>query len=100
MVRRLIFTATLAAAAGAYVAAQAVPATYILNDGSRKSGTMGFYGDKQQNLIDGYVGLDTPNGRERYKVEQVAAVDFTGGQPPANEVAQLPADNNWNVIVL
>jgi len=101
MVRRFILLTTLVAAAGAYVAAQSVPATYILTDGSRKTGTMGFYGDKQENLIGGYVGLDTPNGRERYKVEQVAAIDFTsGGQPPANEVSQLPGDNNSHVIVL
>src|SRR5436309_9318541 len=101
MFRRLILTAAFAASAGAYVLAQAVPATFILTDGSRKQGTMGFYGEKKENLIDGYLGLDTPNGRERYKVEQVAAVDFTsGGVPPANELSQLPSDNNSHVIVL
>jgi PA-IL-like protein len=101
MIRRLILIATLVAAAGAFVLAQSVPATYILTDGARKTGTMGFYGDKQENLIGGYVGLDTPNGRERYKVEQVAAIDFTsGGNPPANELSQLPSDNNSHVIVL
>ena len=100
MVRRLILTATLAATAGVYVLAQSVPATFILTDGSRKQGTMGFYGDKKENLIDGYLGLDTSIGRERFKLEQVAAVDFTGGQPPANEVSALPNDNNAHVIVL
>ena len=79
MFRRFILTAALAASAGAYVLAQAVPATFILTDGSRKTGTMGFYGDKQENLIGGYLGLDTPNGRERFKVEQVAVIDFAGG---------------------
>lgn len=101
MVRRLILMAALVASAGAYVLAQAVPATIILTDGSRKTGTMGFYGEKHENLIGGYLGLDTPNGRERFKVEQVAVVDFTGsGQPPSNELSQLPSDNNTNVIVL
>jgi len=101
MFRRLILTATLAAAAGVYVLAQSVPATIIQTDGSRKQGTMGFYGEKKENLIGGYIGLDTPAGRERFKVEQVAAIDFTGGgQPPANEVNQLPNDNNTHVIVL
>ena len=101
MFRRLILTAALAASASAYVLAQAVPATFILTDGSRKTGTMGFYGDNKENLIGGYLGLDTPNGRERFKVEQVAAIDFVGGgQPPANEVNQLPGDNNTHVIVL
>jgi|SRR5581483_2510576 len=100
MLRRLLVTTTLAAAAGVYVLAQ-VPATIILTDGSRHSGTMGFYGDKQENLIGGYFGLDTPNGRERYKVEQVAVIDFAnGGQPPASEVSQLPSDSSSNVIVL
>jgi len=101
MFRRLILIATLAACAGVYVVAQSIPATFVLTDGSRKTGNMGFYGDKHENLIGGYLGLDTPNGRERYKVEQVAVVDFTGsGQPPSNELSQLPSDNNTNVIVL
>src|SRR5205823_14793658 len=101
MMRRLMGTAALAISAAALVVAQAVPATFILTDGSRKQGTMGFYGEKKENLIDGYLGLDTPNGRERYKVEQLAAVDFTsGGQPPANELSQLPSNNNSHVIVL
>src|SRR5437667_1949348 len=101
MVRRLTLMAALVASAGAYVLAQAVPATIILSDGSRKTGTMGFYGEKHENLIGGYLGLDTPNGRERFKVEQVAVVDFTGSsQPPSNELSQLPSDNNTNVIVL
>src|SRR5437899_1582224 len=101
MFRRLMLIATFAASAGVFVLAQSIPATIVLTDGSRHTGTMGFYGDKHENLIGGYIGLDTPNGRERYKVEQVAAIDFTsGGQPPANEVSQLPSDNNSNVIVL
>src|SRR5207302_11283459 len=99
--RRFILTAALTASAGAYVLAQAVPATIILTDGSRKTGTMGFYGDNKENLIGGYLGLDTSIGRERFKLEQVAAIDFAGGgQPPANELNQLPGDNNTHVIVL
>jgi PA-IL-like protein len=101
MFRRLMLIATFAASAGTYALAQSIPATIVLTDGSRHSGTMGFYGEKKENLIGGYIGLDTPNGRERYKVEQVAAIDFSsGGHPPANEVSQLPSDNNSNVIVL
>jgi hypothetical protein len=99
--RRLILAATFAASAGAYALAQSIPATIILTDGTRKTGTMGFYGDKRENLIDNYIGLDTSAGRERFKVDQVAAIDFTsGGNPPSNEVSQLPSDNNSNVIVL
>jgi hypothetical protein len=101
MFRRLILTAAFAASAGAFLLAQSIPATIVLTDGSRHTGTMGFYGEKHENLIGGYIGLDTPNGRERYKVEQVAVIDFTGGgQPPSNEISQLPSDNNSNVIVL
>ena len=99
--RRLILAATFAASAGAYALAQSIPATIILTDGTRKTGTMGFYGDKRENLIDNYIGLDTSAGRERFKVDQVAAIDFmSGGNPPSNEVSQLPSDNNSNVIVL
>src|SRR5436190_10971496 len=104
MFRRIMLIALIAtftASAGAYVLAQSIPATIVTTDGARHTGTMGFYGKKHENLIGGYIGLDTPAGRERYKVEQVAAIDFTsGGQPPSNEVSQLPSDNNANVIVL
>ncbi len=101
MFRRMILAATFAASVGALVLAQSVPATFILTDGSRKAGSMGFYGDKQENLIGGYLGLDTSAGRERYKLDQVAVVDFTGGaQPSANEINQLPADNSTHVLVL
>src|SRR5436190_940253 len=104
MFRRIMLIALIAtftASAGAYVLAQSIPATIVTTDGARHTGTMGFYGKKHENLIGGYIGLDTPAGRERYKVEQVAAIDFTsGGQPPSNEISQLPSDNNSNVIVL
>jgi len=101
MFRRLILIAVFTAAAGAYALAQSVPATIVLTDGTRKSGTMGFYGDKKENLIGGYIGLDTSAGRERFKLEQVAAIDFTsGGNPPSTELSQLPSDNNSHVIVL
>ena len=61
MVRRLILTAALAASAGLYaLAQQGVSATIITTDGARHSGTMGFYGEKHENLIGGYLGLDTP----------------------------------------
>jgi hypothetical protein len=101
MFRRFILITTFVASAGAYVLAQSIPATIVLTDGSRHSGTMGFYGEKHENLIGGYVGLDTPHGRDRFKVEQVAAIDFTsGGHPPASELSQLPSDNNSNLIVL
>jgi len=55
----------------------------------------------RKRISSGYIGLDTSAGRERFKVEQVAAIDFTsGGNPPSNELSQLPSDNNSNVIVL
>jgi hypothetical protein len=101
MVRKIILTVALALTASLYVLAQSggVPATFILTDGQRKSGSMGFYGDKHENFIGGYLGLDTPAGRERFKIEQVAIVDFAGGaQPSQNELNALPPDGS--VIVL
>ena len=100
MVRKVILTAALLASASLYLLAQqGVPATFILTDGERKAGSVGFYGDKHENLIGGYLGLDTPKGRERFKVEQVAVIDFGGGgQPSSNEVNALPPEGS--VLVL
>jgi hypothetical protein len=101
MLRKAILTAVLVTSASLYVLAQGVPATFILTDGEKKTGSVGFYGDKHENLIGGYLGLDTSAGRERFKVEQVAVVDFAGGgQPTATEINALPSDSSSNVLVL
>ena len=90
MFRRLISAAALVACAGICVFAATDRAPFILTDGERKSGTVVFHGDQHENLINGYLNLGVDNGRDlTFPVEQVAVIDFVGGQPSTTELAQL-----------
>jgi hypothetical protein len=90
MLRRLVSSAALVACAGVYALAATERATFILTDGERKSGTVVFHGDQHENLINGYLNLGVDNGKDMtFPMEQVAVIDFVGGQPPTTELAQL-----------
>jgi uncharacterized Zn-binding protein involved in type VI secretion len=90
MIRRLIWSAALVACAGIYVFAAADRATFILTDGERKSGIVVFHGGQNENLIDGHLNLGVDNGKDMtFPVEQVAVIDFVGGQPSNAELSQL-----------
>src|SRR3954465_9243879 len=89
MVRRLICSALIVACAGVYVFAAAERANFILTNGERQSGTVAFHGDQHENLINGHLNLATSDKDLTFPVEQVAVIDFTGGQPAASELAQL-----------
>jgi hypothetical protein len=91
MLRRLISSIALLACASIYTFA-AERATFILTDGERKSGPVVFHGDQHENLINGFLNLGADNGKEMtFPVDQVAVIDFVGGQPPNTELAQLGA---------
>jgi hypothetical protein len=94
MVRRLISTAALVGCAAAYIGAYtAAPerATFILTSGERKSGPVVFHGSNNENLINGYLnlGVDTGGPEFTVPVDQVAVIDFVGGQPPATELGSV-----------
>jgi hypothetical protein len=91
MVRRLISTAVLVACAGAYAFAAAERVTFVLTNGERRSGTVAFHGDQHENLINNYLNIATNDKDETFPVDQVAVIDFTGGQPQAAELSQLGA---------
>jgi hypothetical protein len=89
MLRRLISSMALVACAGS-LALAAERATFILTDGERKSGPVVFHGDQHENLINGFLNLGADNGKEMaFPLDQVAVIDFVGGQPPNSELAQL-----------
>ena len=89
-IRRLIWSAALFACAGIYVSAAAARATFILTDGERKSGIVVFHGGQNENLINGHLNLGVDNGKDMtFPIEQVAVIDFVGGQPPNTELSQL-----------
>jgi len=91
MLRRLASAAALVACAGVYAFAASERANFILTNGERQSGTVAFHGDAHENLINGYLNLATNDKDLTFPVDQVAVIDFTGGQPAAAELGQLGA---------
>jgi hypothetical protein len=90
MVRRLTWSAVFLMCAGIYAFAAVDRATFILTDGERKSGTVVFHGGQNENLINGHLNLGVDNGNDMtFPMEQVAVIDFVGGQPPNTELSQL-----------
>jgi hypothetical protein len=94
MIRRIISTVALVACAGVYAYA-AERATFILTDGQRKSGEVVFHTPARENLINGNLNLGVGNGKEETFAEnQVAVIDFAGGQPGSHELQALPASGH------
>ena len=74
-------------------------ATFVLTDGSRHSGEVVFHGSGNRNIIDNFLNLGEGGQEKTFPVDQVAIIDFAGGQPTAAEFQQLPADNG-DLLVL
>jgi hypothetical protein len=91
MVRRILSAAALVACVGVYAFAASERANFILTNGERQSGMVAFHGDAHENLINGYLNLATNDKDLTFPLEQVAVIDFTGGQPAATELSQLGA---------
>ncbi len=79
MMNRLVAVCVLAAAT-AVVAVGAERATFVLTNGQRVSGELTYKGGTVYTL----------DGRD-YPADQVAVIDFVGGEPPADELRKLPA---------
>jgi hypothetical protein len=101
MTRRLLATAALIACAGLYAFAATQRATFILTDGERISGPVVFHTATRENLIDGDFSLGRDDGGKEliFHSDQVAVIDFVGGQPPASELAQLPASSGHLIVM-
>ena len=91
MVRRFLVTAALIVCACASIWA-AERATFIMTNGERKSGTVVFHGSQGNNVIDDQFNLGFEGREESYPASQVAAIEFAGGQPSANELQMLAKD--------
>ena len=96
MLRKAFAIGALVASVGGYALA-AERATFILTDGSRRSGQVVFHGDQRENLINGYLNLSNDAGGPEftYPMDQVAVIDFTGGQPAPAELSELPPSGNF-----
>jgi hypothetical protein len=91
MLRRVVTTMALVACAAGYVLAAAERATFILTDGERKSGPVVFHTPARENLINGMLNLGGEGGQEQtFPVDQVAVIDFVGGEPSPTELQSLP----------
>lgn len=74
-------------------------ATFILTDGQHVSGDVVHHGGSDYNLIDNNLNLKLNTGQEQsFNENQVAVIDFAGGQPPATELQQIPASGNFLVL--
>ena len=75
--------ATMTVAATAQQSNTNKQVTLVMKSGQRHTGTLVYNNDGNFNLID--------NGQDRrYPIEEVAVVDFAGGEPTAAELTQLP----------
>lgn len=91
-------TVAVACAAGSAWAADQ-RATFILTSGQHVSGDIVHHGGNDANLIDDNLNLRLASGQEQsFGESQVAVIDFTGDQPAATELQQIPATGN--VLVL
>jgi hypothetical protein len=97
MLRKAISTGALIACAGIYAFAANQRVTFILTDGARKSGQVAIHGDDRQAMTNGIVSLinDTGGPEAEFPIGQIAVIDVVGGQPPAQELAQLPASGHF-----
>jgi hypothetical protein len=92
MNRLSISAAALVVCAGVSAFAASERASFILTNGERESGTIAGYGPRSENLINGSLTLATERRDMTFPLEEVAVIDFTGGEPTSAELARLGAD--------
>src|SRR5436309_7930060 len=95
MSRRFISAVALVAGLGMYVLA-AEQATFILNNGERRTGELSASGPDAANFVNGQLTL---NGQP-IPLDQVAVIDMTGGSaPPSIELSRVPATGGQAVVM-
>src|SRR5215831_11650601 len=97
--RQFIPAVMLVACAATTAFAANERATFIPTNGERATGAVVHHGGSDLNLIDNNLNLGLENGQEKsYAEDQVAVIDFAGGQPSATELQKIPASGQ--VLVL
>src|SRR5437773_8271984 len=95
MNRPFISAVAMVASVGAYAFA-ADQATFILNNGERRSGELTATGPEAANYVNGRLTLSG----QPVPLEQVAVIDFTGGgTPPAIELQRVPPTGGQAVVL-
>lgn len=64
-------------------------ATVVLKDGSRQNGQLVFHGSGARNIIDDYVNLGEGGAEKSWPLDQIALIDFGGGEVTAADIQQL-----------
>ena len=100
MLRKTLLTAAFVAVSAIYLSA-AERATFVLIDGERKSGQVVFHGEQAENIINGYFALGNDAGGPEFgfAVNQVAVIDFAGGDPSTAERQAVPADDGQLLVL-
>jgi hypothetical protein len=88
--------AVVAMASGALLGARlAERATWVLTNGERISGIVNSHTDAQENISRGEFAVGTNDGKEtEVKVDQVAVIEFVGGNAPNAELEKLPPNGH------
>jgi len=95
MSRRFISAVALVAGLGMYALA-AEQATFVLNNGERRTGELSASGPDAANFVNGQLTL---NGQP-IPLDQVAVIDLTGGgAPPSIELSRVPATGGQAVVM-
>jgi len=94
--KRLCFLAVvIVAASGVLLSARLsarLSATWVLTSGERVSGNINIHTDEKINIARAKFAVGMPDGSEReVPVDQVASIEFVGGDPPMSELQKLPA---------
>jgi hypothetical protein len=97
MLRRMIVAVGLIAAT-ASAAAAIERATFVMTDGSRQSGLVVFHGSENNNIIDNHANLGDGQQERTFPVDQIAIIDFAGGDPSTAEFQRLPESGNLLVL--
>jgi len=98
-VRRLLVVIVLLVIPAALWVRAAERATFILTSGEQKSGILVAHGGQGNNLIDGYLNLGDGSNEQTFPQQQVAVIDFSGGNPPANELQALPGGSGQLLVL-
>jgi len=95
MSRRFISAVALVAGLGMYALA-AEQATFVLNNGERRTGELSASGPDAANFVNGQLTL---NGQP-IPLDQVAVIDLAGGSaPPSIELSRVPATGGQAVVM-
>jgi hypothetical protein len=90
--KRLYFLAVVAIVASGVMMSARASATWVLTSGERVSGNINQHTDAKTNISRAQFAVGMPDGTEReVPVDQVAAIEFVGGDPPMAELEKLPA---------